>query len=50
MWTVGVYYPTTKHLNLVTDYLIAKDLVDNKVATDSEVEVKTISLGAILFF
>ena len=49
MWTVGVYYPNTKHLNLVTDYSIAKDVVDNKVSADTEVEVKTISLGAILF-
>ncbi len=50
MWTVGAYHPITKHLNLVAEYSYAKDEVDNKVAPDTDLKAKTISLGAILFF
>ena len=45
MWTVGAYHPLTKHLNLVAEY--SNQESDNSV---SQVEAKTISLGAILFF
>jgi predicted porin len=50
MWTVGVYHPITKHLNLVAEYSIAEDEVDGRGVPDFDVEAKTISLGAILFF
>jgi len=47
MWTIGAYHPITKHLNLVAEYSIAEDEDD---AANTDVEAKTISLGAILFF
>jgi len=50
MLTVGAYHPITKHLNLVAEYSIAKDDVNNRTAADTDVKAKTISLGAILFF
>ncbi len=50
MWTVGAYHPITKHLNLVAEYSVAKDEIDNKAAADFDLKAKTISLGAILFF
>lgn len=45
MWTVGVYHPLTKHLNLVAEYSDVKSEVN-----DLEGKSKTVSLGAILFF
>jgi len=50
MWTVGAYHPITKHLNLVAEYSVATDDVNNRTAADTDVKAKTISLGAILFF
>ncbi|WP_020183028.1 porin [Methylotenera sp. 1P/1] len=54
MWTVGVYHPLTKHLNLVAEYSSAKDEVNfnSSVPAGSDVDgkSKTVSLGAILFF
>lgn len=50
MWTVGAYHPLTKHLNLVAEYSVAKDEVNNRTAADTDLKAKTISLGAILFF
>ncbi len=50
MWTVGAYHPITKHLNLVAEYSVATDDVDNRSSADTDVKAKTISLGAILFF
>jgi predicted porin len=51
MWTLGVYHPITKHLNLVAEYSEQEVELDNKGAVaDTDVEAKTISLGAILFF
>ena len=48
MWTVGVYHPLTKHLNLVAEYNEAKGTVD--AAADTSGKAKTVALGAILFF
>ena len=51
MWTVGVYHPLTKHLNLVAEYSDQQVDQNNKGAiADTDVKAKTISLGAILFF
>jgi predicted porin len=50
MWTVGAYHPLTKHLNLVAEYSVAKDEVDVRNGSDTDLKAKTISLGAILFF
>jgi|SRR5450830_1301867 len=51
MWTIGVYHPLTKHLNLVAEYSDAKDKVDAKGAiAATESQAKTVALGAILFF
>jgi predicted porin len=50
MWTVGAYHPITKHLNLVAEYSVAKDEVNNRASANTDLEAKTISLGAILFF
>jgi predicted porin len=52
MWTVGVYHPITKHLNLVAEYSEAQHKYDVKtsgVDTTSS-KGKTVALGAILFF
>ena len=46
MWTVGVYHPLTKHLNLVAEYSDAQ----SRNQADAENKNKTGSLGAILFF
>jgi predicted porin len=48
MFTIGAYHPITKHLNLVAEYSIAED--DDEAAGGTNVEAKTISLGAIMFF
>ncbi len=45
MWTVGVYHPLTKHLNLVAEYSDAETEIGSL-----EGDTKTVSLGAILFF
>jgi len=50
MWTVGVYHPITKHLNLVAEYSESERDVDNVATADAKADAKTISLGAILFF
>jgi len=46
MWTVGVYHPLTKHLNLVAEY----NDVKSENQTGAEGKTKSGSLGAILFF
>lgn len=46
MWTVGVYHPLTKHLNLVAEYSDQK----HEVTGVQDGKAKTIALGAILFF
>jgi len=50
MWTIGAYHPITKHLNLVAEYSVAEDEVNNRAAANEDIKAKTISLGAILFF
>lgn len=50
MWTVGVYHPLTKHLNLVAEYSVVKSELDRQAASTLENEAKTFSAGAILFF
>ena len=45
MWTVGVYHPITKHLNLVAEYSEVQTKID-----DLNGKSKTMSAGAILFF
>jgi predicted porin len=50
MWTVGVYHPITKHLNLVAEYSEAQHKFDGVSATDTSSKGKTVALGAILFF
>jgi len=51
MFTVGVYHPITKHLNLVAEYSSVNSEVDTDLAATSiDGKSKTISLGAILFF
>lgn len=51
MWTVGVYHPLTKHLNLVAEYSDVKSEVNSNVpGADLDGKSRTVSLGAILFF
>ncbi len=51
MWTVGVYHPLTKHLNLVAEYSDVKSEGVNSYTEDKyDAKAKTVSLGAILFF
>jgi predicted porin len=50
MWVIGAYHPITKHLNLVAEYSVAEDETSNRNGTTTDLEAKTISLGAILFF
>jgi predicted porin len=45
-YTVGLYHPLTKHLNLVAEY----NSVEAKAHTGIENKARTGSLGAILFF
>jgi predicted porin len=45
-YTVGVYHPITKHLNLVAEY----NNIESKAQNNVKNEVNTGSLGAILFF
>ena len=51
MWTVGVYHPLTKHLNLVAEYS-DKDVETSAALAANKFDgsQKTISAGAILFF
>ena len=49
MWTVGVYHPITKHLNLVAEYSDVKSKLDTSLG-NLDAKAKTISLGGILFF
>ena len=46
MWTVGVYHPLTKHLNLVAEYSDAQSTNQ----ANAENKNRSGSLGAILFF
>jgi hypothetical protein len=46
-WIVGAYHPVTKHLNLVAEYTNQKVDEDR---TNTNLDAKTVSLGAILFF
>jgi len=46
MWTVGVYHPLTKHLNLVAEW----DNVRSENQNGAKNTANTGSLGAILFF
>jgi predicted porin len=50
MWTIGVYHPITKHLNLVAEYSDQESDFQRKGLSDLKGESKTIALGAILFF
>jgi len=45
MWTVGVYHPLTKSVNLVAEYSDVKSEYNN-----AEGKARTVALGAILFF
>ena len=55
MWAFGAYHPITKHLNLVAEYVEAKNTssdtnVSSSVSNATSGKAKTVSLGAILFF
>ena len=50
MWTIGVYHPITKHLNLVAEYSDVESKYDRKVLGEQKAKAKTIDFGAILFF
>jgi len=53
MWTVGVYHPITKHLNLVAEYSDVQHETGasaNASGVSEEGKARTIALGAILFF
>lgn len=47
-WTLGVYHPLTKHLNLVAEYSNVKSESSGAGFDDNESD--TLSAGAILFF
>jgi len=46
MWTVGIYHPLTKHLNLVAEYSDVKS--ENQASAENKTRAG--SVGAILFF
>jgi len=48
MWTVGVYHPLTKHLNLVAEYANVQS--ESHATGANKAEYNSGSLGAILFF
>jgi len=48
MWTVGVYHPLTKHLNLVAEWSNVQS--ESHAASSNKAEYNSGSLGAILFF
>jgi len=57
LYTVGLYHPLTKHLNLVAEYNQAEHEVNGSGTTtnaatnrNGEAKAKSVSLGAILFF
>jgi len=52
LWTVGVYHPLTKHLNLVAEYNHAEHKVSGAADSEDNGKLKSnnVSLGAILFF
>jgi len=53
LWTVGLYHPLTKHLNVVAEYNDAEHKVDGSSgdnAGNGKAKARSVSLGAILFF
>jgi len=53
LWTVGLYHPLTKHLNLVAEYNDAEHKVANSSSSNDgngKAKARNVSLGAILFF
>jgi len=53
MWTVGLYHPLTKHLNIVAEYNDAEHKVTNAGSSNNAsgtLKAKNVSFGAILFF
>jgi len=48
-WMLGVYHPLTKSLNLVAEY-IDTDIENNGGNSTQDGDVRTVALGAILFF
>ncbi len=53
LWTVGLYHPLTKHLNVVAEYNNAEHKVDSSSGSNAgngEAKARSVSLGAILFF
>jgi len=53
LWTVGLYHPLTKHLNLVAEYNDAEHKVDSSSGSNAgngKAKARGVSLGAILFF
>jgi hypothetical protein len=49
-WIIGAYHPLTKSLNLVAEYTDQQITKSVTGSTDGEINNKTISLGAIMFF
>jgi predicted porin len=49
MWTVGVYHPLTKHLNIVAEYANVQS-EGHATSGSTKAEYQSGSLGAILFF
>jgi predicted porin len=55
MWTVGVYHPLTKHVNLVAEYSDVKGSLSNNGTTNptgsnANGKSRTFDVGAIMFF
>jgi hypothetical protein len=53
MWSVGLYHPLTKHLNLVAEYNDAEHKVSNAGSSNNSsgtLKARNVSFGAILFF
>jgi len=53
LWTVGLYHPLTKHLNIVAEYNDAEHKVDSSSGSNAgngKAKARNVSLGAILFF
>jgi len=49
-WIVGAYHPLTKSLNLVAEYTDAETKLKIPGVGKAQLDEKTVSLGAILFF
>ena len=49
-WTVGIYHPLTKSLNLVAEYSKSTAEVTGNATYNGKVEGNTTAVGAILFF